>query len=49
MSAAAINEYGRKYEWTSRTRYGKTERNIGRKTELEFSNRELKNNEMSQR
>ena len=49
MNAAAINEYGRKYEWISRTRYIKTERNIGRKTELEFSNRKLKNNEMSQR
>lgn len=49
MSAAAINEYGRKYERKSRTRFARNEQSIGRKTELKFSNREMKNDEASLR
>ena len=43
MSAAMVSGYGSRYERTGRIRSVKTERNIGRKTELKFQNREMKN------
>lgn len=49
MSTAAINEYGRRYERSSRRRAVRSEQNIGRKTELQFANRKMENNEASLR
>lgn len=49
MSTAAINEYGRRYERSSRRKAVRSEQNIGRKTELQFTNRKMENNEASLR